>query len=129
VRVDKHTTSGREVGQAGGDIHRVPHDPEPSLFVGRSHHDLTRIHTRMDLGEGHRWPTGVHAPNVIAKRDRSAYGSLRIVLVGYRNAEHGHETVAHHLRDGPSELLDRALQFRHRRAEEGVDLFRIERRR
>jgi hypothetical protein len=129
VLVDEHSPGRREVGQAGSHVDSVPDHSETGLLVGRSHHDLARVHARVHFGEGLLRLVRVQTAHVVAQRDRGAHGALGVVLMDERDTKHRHKPVPHHLRNGAAELLDDELEGGHRRAEEAVDLLGIQRRR
>ena len=55
-----------------------------------------------------------------------AHGALRVVAVRDGSTEHGHDTIANVLVDGPAVAVDGAIDRFKECAKQAMDLFRIE---
>jgi len=64
---------------------------------------------------------------MVADGERGPDGSLGVVLVRGGDAEHRHEPVAQHVRDGSAVLLDDPPHGVQARADERVDLLGVQR--
>ena len=125
--VHQDVTTRRKAGQARRRVHRVADDREAGRLVRGRHHDLAGVDARVHLREEDARATGVQRTDTVPHIERRAHRTLRVVLVGHGHAEDGHEPVALDLRHGAAIGLHDRLELGHRRAQEAVDLLRIER--
>ena len=112
-------------GEVGGLAHRGVLHVE--VAADRADDDLAGVDADPDLHV-----EALTAPDLLGVlRDRALHpegrvaGAHRVVLVGHRRAEQGHDAVAHHLVDGALEAVDGFHQSLDDRVEQGAGVFRI----
>ena len=81
----------------------------------------------MDVGEADAGAALGQRSGVVADGEPGPDGPFGVVLVRGGDAEHGHEPVAHDVRDGPAVLLDDPTHGVQARPDEGVDLLGVQR--
>jgi len=124
---DQHHPWWGEIGQPGGHVDRVAEDGEPARLARGGDHDLARVDARVDLGEADAGTEPGQRPGVVADGERGPDGSLGVVLVRGGDAEHRHEPITHHVRDGTAVVLDDLAHGVQARPDEGVDLLGVQR--
>jgi hypothetical protein len=85
----------------------------------RAHHDLAGVEADADLDRGIDGPPRVLRvpPHGVLHAERGIAGAQRVVLVGERGAEQGHDAVAHHLVHRPLVAVDGL----HHQLEHGIE--------
>ncbi len=89
------------------------------VAADRAHHDLAGVEAHPDLHAARRGRRtfGRDPPDAIVHAERRVGGAHRVVLVGKRRAEDGHDAVAEHLVDRALVAMDRL----HHRLDHGVE--------
>jgi hypothetical protein len=124
---DQHHPRRGEIGLPGGHVHWVADEGEPARLARGGDHDLARVDAGVDVGEADAATTPRQRAGMVADGERGPDGSLGVVLVRGGDAEHRHEPVAQHVRDGPAVLLDDPPHGVQARADERVDLLGVQR--
>jgi hypothetical protein len=91
------------------------------------HHHLPRVDPHANLHRNAlRTPRLLAiAPNCLLHRERGIAGLYRMILVGERRPEQGHDAVAHHLVDGPLVAMHRGHHALEDRVQQLPGLFGV----
>ena len=123
---DQDLAGPRGPGEAGGEVHRLAGDGVLAVACASraAGDDLpacdadVHAHLAADLGRDRR--------HGVADGERGPHRPLRVVAVGHRGAEHGHDAVADVLVDPAAVLLHHAVDAPEEAVEQRVHLLRVE---
>ena len=116
---DEDRSRAGELLHAGGEMGGLPHRAVVHAEVAPdgAHDDLARVEPDPDLHTEPQAPLLLRGQGAdrLGHAEGGVAGAYRVVLVGHRRAEQGHDAVAHDLVDGALIAMDRvhhALEYR-----------------